>query len=43
MAKRKTAEADVVLDKRGRPISDEVDFGDNVLIVDQDEPPTVAP
>ncbi len=43
VAKRKTAEADVVLDKRGRPVTDEVDFGDNVLIVEQDEPPVVAP
>jgi DNA topoisomerase-6 subunit B len=43
VAKKKTAEADVKLDERGRPIEasdEEEDFGDNVLIV---EPPTSAP
>ena len=45
VAKRKTAEADVKLDRRGRPIEDEdhVDYGDNVLIVDQDLEPTGRP
>ena len=33
VAKKKTAEADVRLDKKGRPIEDEVDYGDNVLII----------
>ncbi len=34
VAKKRTAEADVVLDDRGRPKSeDDIDFGDNVLIV----------
>ncbi|MEX0713111.1 MAG: DNA topoisomerase VI subunit B, partial [Pirellulales bacterium] len=39
VAKRKTAQADVKLDKRGRPILEEEqeDFGDNVLIVGQSE------
>ncbi|HJT31247.1 MAG TPA: DNA topoisomerase VI subunit B, partial [Pirellulales bacterium] len=36
VAKRKTAQADVRLDSRGRPVDEEPeDFGDNVLIVDQ--------
>jgi DNA topoisomerase-6 subunit B len=35
VAKRKTSEADVQLDDRGRKI-EESDFGDNVLIVDED-------
>lgn len=36
VAKRKTAQADVRLDNRGRPVDEEPeDFGDNVLIVDQ--------
>lgn len=34
VAKKRTAEADVELDDRGRPI-DEEDFGDNVIIVEQ--------
>ena len=35
VAKRKTAEADVVLDESGKPIAEEEeDFGDNVLIVE---------
>jgi DNA topoisomerase-6 subunit B len=36
VARKKTAEADVKLDERGRPIEepDEEDFGDNVLIVE---------
>lgn len=41
VAKRKTAEADIELDDRGKPKSDaedELDFGDNVLIVES--PPT---
>ena len=38
VAKRKTAEADVKLDDRGRRIeADDTDFGDNVLIVDPTE------
>jgi DNA topoisomerase-6 subunit B len=37
VAKRKTAEADVKLDRRGRPIEDpNDDFGENVLIVDSE-------
>ena len=40
IAKRKTAEADTKFDDRGRKKVDEneEDFGDNVLIVSQDEP-----
>jgi len=40
VAKKKTAEADVTLDSRGRPIEEpeDVDYGDNVLIVDRDAP-----
>jgi DNA topoisomerase-6 subunit B len=35
VAKRKTAEADVTLDERGKPVEeDEEDFGANVLIVE---------
>ena len=39
VAKRKTAEADVKLDKRGQKVAEEEeeDFGDNVLIVKQPE------
>ncbi len=37
LAKKKTAEADVKLDSRGRPIEEELDLGDNVLIVDPNE------
>ena len=38
VAKRKTAEADVRLNKRGQVVDEEqhVDYGDNVLIVQQD-------
>ncbi len=36
VAKRKTSEADVRLDERGKVIEDEEDFGDNVLIVEPD-------
>ncbi|HEX5444002.1 MAG TPA: DNA topoisomerase VI subunit B [Pirellulales bacterium] len=41
VAKRKTAEADVKLDDRGRKITldDEEDFGSNVLIIEQPERP----
>jgi DNA topoisomerase VI subunit B len=40
VAKKRTADADVKLDKRGRPIEDgELDLGDNVLIVDPMEAP----
>jgi len=39
VAKRKTSEADVKLDSRGRPVEqDEKDFGENVLIVDPGDP-----
>jgi DNA topoisomerase-6 subunit B len=45
VAQKKTAEADVRLDAKGRPIRDEAeegeDFGDNVLIVERNE--TVEP
>ena len=35
VAQKKTAEADVKLDSRGRPIDEEqIELGDNVLIVD---------
>jgi len=39
VAKRKTAEADVKLDDRGRPVAEEedLDFGDNCIIVAQGE------
>ncbi|REJ89060.1 MAG: DNA topoisomerase VI subunit B, partial [Planctomycetota bacterium] len=38
IAKKKTAEADVKLDRRGRPVDEEnLDLGDNVLIVDPGE------
>jgi DNA topoisomerase-6 subunit B len=45
VAKRKTAEADVILDERGKPIEEDVEeFGDDVLIVQQaPEPPASAP
>jgi DNA topoisomerase-6 subunit B len=34
VARKKTAEADVELDDRGRAIAEDLDLGDNVLIVD---------
>ncbi len=37
LAKKKTAEADVKLDSRGRPIEEELDLGDNVLIINPNE------
>ena len=37
VAKKRTADADLKLDKKGRPI-EETDFGKHVLIVDPDEP-----
>ena len=40
LAKKKTAEADVELDDRGRPIEEDDDFGEHVLIV---EPAGVTP
>jgi DNA topoisomerase-6 subunit B len=44
VAKRKTADADVILDDRGRPVEDsQRDFGDNVLIVDPHERAEVGP
>lgn len=36
VAKRKTSEADVRLDERGKVIEEDQDFGDNVLIVEPD-------
>jgi DNA topoisomerase VI subunit B len=36
VAQRKTAEADAKFDKRGRRVESDSDFGDNVIIVDQD-------
>jgi len=44
VAKRKTAEADVKLDDRGRPIADEddLDLGENCIIVSQAPPPGTA-
>jgi len=36
VAKRKTSEADVRLDDRGKVVEDDEDFGDNVLIVEPD-------
>ena len=46
VAKRKTAEADVKLDERGRKITEEEeDFGDNVLIIpqtDTEAPPSAS-
>jgi DNA topoisomerase-6 subunit B len=38
VAKRKTAEADLRYDDRGRRIEESSDFGDNVLIVDHESP-----
>jgi DNA topoisomerase-6 subunit B len=40
VAKRKTAEADVKLDDRGRPIEeqDELDLGENCIIISQEQP-----
>jgi len=44
LAQRKTAEADVTLDDRGRAVETDLDeFGDNVLIVDPAESPIPAP
>ena len=37
IATKKTAEADVKLDSRGRPIEEDLDLGSNVLIVDPNE------
>ena len=37
IATKKTAEADVKLDSRGRPIEEELDLGENVLIIDPNE------
>ena len=44
VAKKKTAEADVKLDDRGRPVEDEEDLelGDNCIIVPQVPPPQAA-
>ena len=43
VAKRRTAEADVELDDRGRPMEEDLDeFGANVLIVPPGEPGTPA-
>ena len=39
VARKKTAEADVELDDRGRPVEEEeAEFGENVLIVERDSP-----
>ena len=45
VAKRKTAEADVKLDDRGRPIEepDEIDLGENCIIVSQPPPADGGP
>jgi len=43
VAKRKTAEADVQLDNRGRPMDEEEDFGENVLIVDAAQADSAPP
>ncbi|MEQ8836257.1 MAG: DNA topoisomerase VI subunit B, partial [Lacipirellulaceae bacterium] len=37
VAKKRTAEADMVMDDRGRKIDQEMDLGENVLIVDPGE------
>jgi DNA topoisomerase-6 subunit B len=37
IAKKKTAEADVKLDSRGRPIEEELDLGENVLIINPND------
>jgi DNA topoisomerase-6 subunit B len=37
IATKKTAEADVKMDSRGRPIEEELDLGENVLIIDPNE------
>ena len=37
IATKKTAQADVKLDSRGRPIEEELDLGENVLIIDPNE------
>jgi DNA topoisomerase-6 subunit B len=44
VAKKKTAQADVKFDKHGRPVDepDAEDFGDNVLIVDPNQPPAAV-
>jgi DNA topoisomerase VI subunit B len=44
VAKRKTAEADLKMDERGRAITteEELDFGENVLIVEQDHEQLLA-
>jgi len=46
VARRKTAEADVKLDDRGRAIEEEEDaedYGENVLIIDRNAPPAEVP
>ncbi len=43
VAKKKTAEADVRLDERGRPVEEEaLDLGKNVLIVEREPPPATT-
>ena len=37
VAKRKTAEADTKLDEKGRKMDPDAVYGENVLIVDQDQ------
>ncbi len=44
VAKKRTAEADVELDDRGKPVEDDgEDFGENVIIVHQEEKKTMEP
>jgi len=43
VARKKTAEADVKLDDRGRVVDDDARFGDNVLIVDPPDPSPPKP
>jgi len=43
VAQRKTAEADAKFDKRGKRVERDTDFGDNVIIVDQDPGGDPAP
>jgi DNA topoisomerase-6 subunit B len=39
VAKKKTIEADIKLDKHGRPVEeDTMNLGDNVIIVDPEQP-----
>jgi DNA topoisomerase-6 subunit B len=42
LARLKTATADIVLDENGKPLEEEQDFGESVLIVDGEAPVTTA-